>query len=547
MTQQETSTEILVVGGGLGGVAAAYSACELGRKVILTEETDWIGGQLTSQAVPPDESPWIEHTGATGGYRRLRNGIREYYRRNYPLLPEPRMDPLLNPGKGNVSKLCHEPRVALAVMYEMLSPYLANGQLDIWLNTIATGVSENGDHVSAVDLLRKDTGKTTTVSATYIIDATELGDLLEHSSIEQVMGAEAKSDTNELHALDVADPMDQQAISWCFAVSNHEGENWVIDKPRDYDFWRDYQADFWPNKQLSWEDVHPITLETRHRAIFRFPEHEEDRPFWLYRRIVNAAYYPEGFTDDVTLVNWPQMDYWLGPVVGVDEETKAKNLESSRQLSLSLLYWMQTEAPRHDGGVGYPGLKIRPDLLGTEDGLAKYAYIRESRRIKAEFTVLEEHVGFEQREQMGLPLEAADFDDSIGIGFYRIDLHPSTGLRTYVDIASFPFQIPLGSLIPQRVENLIPANKNIGTTHITNGCYRLHPVEWNIGEAAGALAAWSIDKGTTPRSVRNNEPELREFQGMLESKLRIPLKWPTHQVNHTLRWGHGHSSQSQAR
>ncbi len=547
MTQQETSTEILVVGGGLGGVAAAYSACELGRKVILTEETDWIGGQLTSQAVPPDESPWIEHTGATGGYRRLRNGIREYYRRNYPLLPEPRMDPLLNPGKGNVSKLCHEPRVALAVMYEMLSPYLANGQLDIWLNTIATGVSENGDHVSAVDLLRKDTGKTTTVSATYIIDATELGDLLEHSSIEQVMGAEAKSDTNELHALDVADPMDQQAISWCFAVSNHEGENWVIDKPRDYDFWRDYQADFWPNKQLSWEDVHPITLETRHRAIFRFPEHEEDRPFWLYRRIVNAAYYPEGFTDDVTLVNWPQMDYWLGPVVGVDEETKAKNLESSRQLSLSLLYWMQTEAPRHDGGVGYPGLKIRPDLLGTEDGLAKYAYIRESRRIKAEFTVLEEHVGFEQREQMGLPLEAADFDDSVGIGFYRIDLHPSTGLRTYVDIASFPFQIPLGSLIPQRVENLIPANKNIGTTHITNGCYRLHPVEWNIGEAAGALAAWSIDKGTTPRSVRNNEPELREFQGMLESKLRIPLKWPTHQVNHTLRWGHGHSSQSQAR
>lgn len=547
MAIHEHSCDILVVGAGLGGVAAAYAACQLGRSVILTEETDWIGGQLTSQAVPPDESPWIEHTAATGGYRRLRNGIRDYYRRNYPLLPGPRNDPFLNPGMGNVSRLCHEPRVALAVMYEMLAPYLANGQLDIWLNTIATGVSENGDVVTSVDLLRKDTGHTTTLTAPYVIDATELGDLLEHSSIEQVMGAEARSETGEMHALDVADPMDQQAISWCFAVSHHQGEDHVIDRPRDYDFWREYQADFWPNKQLSWEDVHPITLEARHRAIFRFPEHEEDRPFWLYRRIVNASYYPEGFTHDVTLVNWPQMDYWLGPIVGVDDETKAKNLESSRQLSLSLLYWMQTEAPRHDGGNGYPGLKIRPDLLGTEDGLAKYVYVRESRRIKAEFTVLEEHVGFEQREEMGLAPVAAEFDDSVGIGYYRIDLHPSTGLRTYVDIASLPFQIPLGALIPQRIDNLIPANKNIGTTHITNGCYRLHPVEWNIGEAAGALAAWSLNNGTTPRSVRNNEPELRDFQKMLETTLRVPLKWPSYELGHTLRWGHGHSSQSQAR
>ena len=40
-----------------------------------------------------------------------------------------------------------------------------------------------------------------------------------------------------------------------------------------------------------------------------------------------------------------------------------------------------------------------------------------------------------------------------------------------------------------RMENLLPAGKNLGTTHITNGCYRVHPVEWNIGESAGALAA----------------------------------------------------------
>ena len=45
-----------------------------------------------------------------------------------------------------------------------------------------------------------------------------------------------------------------------------------------------------------------------------------------------------------------------------------------------------------------------------------------------------------------------------------------------------------------RVENLLPACKNIGTTHITNVCYRLHPVEWNIGGAAGLLAALDIER-----------------------------------------------------
>jgi hypothetical protein len=247
--------------------------------------------------------------------------------------------------------------------------------------------------------------------------------------------------------------------------------------------------------------------------------------FWHYRRIVYAGHYPEGFTNDVTLVNWPQHDYWLGPVVGVSEEERAKNLEGARQLSLSLLYWMQTEAPRHDGGTGYPGLKLRPEIVDTADGLAKAVYIREGRRIKAEFTVLEEHVGVEQTRSMGMD-GPAKFHDSVGIGYYRIDLHPSTGNRTYVDISSWPFQIPLGALIPQRVQNLLPANKNIGTTHITNGCYRLHPVEWTIGEAAGALAAWSLNHETHPSGVRNNDDALTEFQNTLVRDLLFELDWP---------------------
>ena len=52
---------------------------------VLTEETDWIGGQVTSQGVPPDEHPWIEMFGATQLYRTYRTRVREYYKQNYPL------------------------------------------------------------------------------------------------------------------------------------------------------------------------------------------------------------------------------------------------------------------------------------------------------------------------------------------------------------------------------------------------------------------------------------------------------------------------------
>ena len=166
--------------------------------------------------------------------------------------------------------------------------------------------------------------------------------------------------------------------------------------------------------------------------------------------------------------------------------------------------------------------------MGTTDGMAKYPYIRESRRIKALFTVLEEHVGAENRKLVAGKEEgkkAADFYDSVGVGYYHIDLHPSSAGDNYIDFGSLPFQIPLGALIPQRMNNLLPANKNIGTTHITNGCYRLHPVEWSIGEAVGCLAAFAGMKKVPAREVRENDKLLSEFQEWIR-KQGIETHWP---------------------
>ena len=106
--------DVAIAGAGVGGIAAALAIARNGRRAILTEEHDWIGGQFTSQAVPPDEHGWIEKFGCTATYREFRQRVRAYYRAHYPLLPQHRDDPRLNPGNGWVSPLCHEPHVALA-------------------------------------------------------------------------------------------------------------------------------------------------------------------------------------------------------------------------------------------------------------------------------------------------------------------------------------------------------------------------------------------------------------------------------------------------
>jgi hypothetical protein len=209
-------------------------------------------------------------------------------------------------------------------------------------------------------------------------------------------------------------------------------------------------------------------------------------------------------------------------VFEVPADEAAAHRRAARALSLAYLYWLQTEAPRPDGGTGWPGLRLRGDVVGdTADGLAPALYIREARRLRGERTVVEQDVAFEVRGAAG----AVRFPDTVGIGQYRIDLHPSTEGDGYVDVACCPFQIPLGALIPVRVDNLLAAGKAIATTHVTNGAYRLHPVEWNAGEAAGELAALCAERGTIPRSVRADAGLLGELQARL-ARAGVELEWP---------------------
>jgi hypothetical protein len=532
---QERRAGVVVVGGGFGGVAAALAALRQGARVVLTEETDWIGGQVTSQAVPPDEHPWIESHGCTRAYRQYRLAIREFYRRHYPLTEAARATILLNPGNGSVSRIAHEPRVSLAVLEGTLAPYAASGQLTTMLNAKAVAADVANDRVRAVTVRHLDTGDDTTLYADYFLDATETGELLPLTRTEYVTGFESRRETGELHAPLEAQPLNMQAFTVCFAMDYLADQDHTIDRPAEYGFWRAYTPALtpaWPGRLLALEHSNPQTLKPLALGFDpATPDVATGRlNLMVYRRILHAGNFAPGhLASDVTIVNWPQNDYFLGPLYEVAEADAARHLARARSLSLSLLYWLQTEAPRADGGQGWRGLRLRPDLVGTADGLAKRPYIRESRRIRAEFTVREDHVGTEARAKLTgrrtAELTAEPFADSVGVGSYRIDLHMSTGGDNYIDVASLPFRIPLGALIPVRTENLLPACKNIGTTHITNGCFRLHPVEWNIGEAAGALAAHAIATKQTPRALRNTPRQLASFQQLLRAD-GFELAWP---------------------
>jgi hypothetical protein len=523
------SADVVIVGAGLGGVAAALAVLRAGRSVILTEQYAWLGGQLTSQAVTLDEHTWIEQFGCSASYRELRDGIRGYYRQHYPLSERARAERYLNPGAGLVSRLCSEPRVGAAVIDALLASHLSSGRLTLLQPAVAVAAQVDGDRVTSVEV-EADGGRVL-LHGDYVLDATETGELLPLTGTEYVVGAESRHDTGEQHAPETADPQNVQAISWCFVVDHVAGDHTIL-RPDDYEEWRAFAPEFWGAPMIGLTAPHPRTLELVTRAFTptidddpfaRVADQREDggdHELWTFRRILARKMLEPGFLDsDIVLVNWPMIDYVGGSII--DNPDADAHLDAAKRQSRAMLYWLQTEAPRPDGGYGWPGLRLRPDVTGTEDGFAQAPYVRESRRIRAEYTVVEQDLSVAARGDA----RPATFPDSVGVGMYRIDLHPSTGGDNYIDVASVPFEIPLGALIPIRMQNLLPAAKNVGTTHITNGAFRLHPVEWSIGEAAGWLAAFCLDRATDPRAVRHTPLLLEEFQSLLAGH-RVELHWP---------------------
>ena len=513
METRHIDCDILVLGGGLGGVAAAVTASRAGYRVCLTEENPWLGGQCTSQGVSTlDEHQYIETFGGTALYYEFRESIRAFYRTNFDLSEKALSAPFFNPGDGWVSRLCFEPWTALSAILAMVVPQIEANRLQIFYHARVRSAEVDSNQIHSVTVAQPDYERDLCFHAPYYLDATELGDLLPLLDIPYVTGAESRDQTGEPDArADGPAPDQVQTFTYPFVVDFRPGEDHTIPKPPNYEHNRDHQ---------------PYTLTLRYGTrdlTYKVFAAAPELPgaFWTYRRILAADNFaPDQVEGDLAMINWAGNDFKGGNIIDKPPDEQAAILQQAKNLSLGLLYWLQTEVPRDDGrGHGYPEMRLQPDLLGTADGLSQYPYIRESRRIQARKTVLEQEV----LARFQPHARAALFPDSVGLGLYPIDIHGVPG-----DVAATgptkPFQIPLGALIPRQLTNLLPACKNLGVTHMTNGCYRLHPVEWNIGESVAHLATFCLGRGNSPSAVLDKLELLHAFQQHLLQQ-GIPLYW----------------------
>jgi hypothetical protein len=521
-TTHELDCEVLVVGGGLGAVAAAHEAASSGRHTCLVAPDGWLGGQLTSQGTPPDEYFYT----FSKTYAAVRDGIRDHYLSNYPIGSSALGNdaelgsPVFDPGDCWVSALCHEPKVALQVIDDLLAPLEANGTLQVLRHMTPAGVLRAGTTVTGVGFLSTNGTPPLVVTAPVTIDATELGDVLPLAGAGYRVGAESKAETGEPDAPAVAAPDCVQPVTVPFALERRpEGENHRIPQPPHYDaslygLWGQWDGHFFTPLTGGW----PVS-------------------FWEYRRILAADNFVSGVPNDIAIINWGaspggdpggnDFDRACGPdgcnLIDQPADAKERILQRAREHALGFVYFMQTDVPRDDGsGFGYPNLKLRADVFDTADGLAPEPYVREARRLRGVTLVREQ----DARARAGGPRAETAYGDTVGIARYAFDLHGCSGGPVYEITRPYGnAQIPLGALIPEQLDGLLAGAKNIGVTKIANGAYRLHPSEWNIGQAAGAAAALAIGEGVEVRQIRNDPGLMRKLQYHLVSQRGGPIYW----------------------
>lgn len=520
-TIPEQHCDVLIVGGGTAGVAAALACGRNGATAVVLEETDWIGGQLTAQGVSAlDEHEYMEYFGGTASYYRLRDGIRDRYRMRYPRVAEMKR---LNPGRSWVTDLAFEPQVAIDVLEEMILRSPAASRPETQLRMKAVSAEMVGDRVLAVVAVHLDSGTYTRYVPRIVIDATEFGDLVRLCGIDHIVGAEARATTGERHAQpEVACPQCVQSVTFPAALRLTRGgtpRSTLPETPK-YGHFRDTQP-YSLRIHVTGGEIYSEDSGWLDYDLFeRMPKTKGS--LWTYRRLVDHELLGPPAQTDVSIINWPGNDYRDRSLLTDNEEELATAVQEAKWASLGFVHWLQTEAARVVASDrDRPGIELAPEVYQTSDGLSKHPYVRESRRIVPMRRIVEEDVSAET--QAG-PAAAAAMRDSVGIGWYPIDIHAAYQAEVGVSLRTLPFQIPLSALVPAEAVNFIAAAKNIGTTHVTNGCYRLHPVEWNIGEAAGTAAAIAARRGVAVQSLVNDEALTREVQGALVD-FGVPLAW----------------------
>jgi hypothetical protein len=464
-SSSEMETDVLVIGAGASGTMASIQAARLGAKVVVVEETPWVGGMLTAAGVSAIDG---NHMLAGGLWGEFRSRLYGHY--GGPEAVE----------TGWVSNTLFAPHVGQQILRAMIE---SEPNITLRHGYRVDAMLLEGNRVVGAEFVSA-SGERITVRARVTIAADEYGDALALSGAGYRFGFESRASYGDVYAPEVGNDRIQDLTYVAILKDYGRDADKTIERPDGYD----------PTvfdgtcKQLSTDQNTDV--------VDCGPESGKE----LY--MFNYGELPGGYF----MINWPIQgnDYYLN-LLDWSPEKRAEELIKAKNFTLQWVYHVQTVG-------GYKNLGIADDVFPTEDNLPFIPYIRESRRVHGVTTL---------RTQDLLHPYAAEaelrYQFGIAVGDYPLDLHHERKSGEDVvharteDLPKIPsYSVPYGTMIPMNRDGLIVAEKSISTTHIVNGATRLQPVVMLLGQAAGAAAWLSVQRGVEPRAI-----SVRELQQIL--------------------------------
>jgi len=437
--EQTKQTDVLVIGGTTSGISAGLQSARLNVPTLIVEETPWLGGMMTAAGVSATDG---NHRLNSGIWNEFRDKLRNHYGGEAAL------------STGWVSNTQFEPHIGDSIFKSMAS---AEKQLSVIYGYHLTGIVKDGNKVTGA-VFENEKKERLTVQARVVIDATDLGDGLAMAGAAYDLGMEAKSVTGEENAPDSANNIVQD-LTWAAVLKDYgTGADKTIEKPENYD-------------PVLFRGSCAMTVDS---VLI------DCEKMLNYGRLPNNKF----------MINWPRHgnDIYLN-VVEMDWSQRREELKKAKERTLSFVYYIQTE-------LGFKNIGLADDEFPTADKLAFVPYHREGRRLRGIQRLTISHV---RDIYEGKPI----YRTGISVGDYPVDHHhacnPDAPKINFPAVPSF--NIPLGSLIPEKIDGLIVSDKAISVSNIINGSTRLQPVVLLTGQAAGALAALSVLNNLQVREV----------------------------------------------
>jgi hypothetical protein len=449
----ELTTDVLVVGGGTGGTAAAIQAARRGVRTILVSETPWLGGMLTCAGVAaPDGNELVAfQTGLWGAF------LRELRQRQ-------------TGGLNNswVSMFSFDPRLGAKLFADWVQQ-LPNLK---WIaGQTPLEVLREGNCIIGVRF------ENVIVKAHITLDATELGDVLAIAEVPHRWGWELQSEFEEPSA-----PVSPNELMQRYPV---QAPTWVV-----------ILKDFGTSADTP--EIPASPQDSPEQFVGAWDNYGAET-FLNYGRLPGELF----------MINWPLHGNDYGEGVGRLVESQSQRqqfLQEARWHTQSFARFIQTQLGRRYGLAE----NIFPHSPLAGGAYALHPYYRESRRLKGLVTVREQDIlPITGGQVASLPVDAAGRASGIALGNYANDHHypgvnfplKPKSIRWGGRWTGTPFTIPYGSLVPASTDGLLVCEKNISVSHIANGSTRLQPMVMNIGQAAGMAAALCVNKNCQPRDL----------------------------------------------